>query len=289
MSQYITDLQVSLNEGEENVLRVQGFTKIDVDLNKGAGADDIYLWYKKGLGSPVTRIQLTFIDKMIHGLNTSRYKKINKDLNAGAGGDYIYLWFYHGSSAYDIPIVDLAVTTEAAEEAQKFNLGWEKLACDLNRKAGGKWIYLWVKRKEPTYICDITATDGFGSDAEKFDNGFIRVDEDTRRDAGGHYVFIWYRLTTNATNAIKDLQVSTNHDEYNLRQNQNYQLVNMNLNQGSGDDPVYLWYRKDDCSIKTVSLVLNMNALEQYHEAGVRVIKKPLNIGGATEYLCLHR
>lgn len=47
MGKYITELQVSLDEAEEACLSSQGFSKIDVDLNKGAEGKYIYLWYKK--------------------------------------------------------------------------------------------------------------------------------------------------------------------------------------------------------------------------------------------------
>ncbi|KAF3695243.1 hypothetical protein EXN66_Car010919 [Channa argus] len=291
MSQYITQLQVSLNEDEENNLRKQGFIKISGDLNKGVGGKFIYLWYKKGQGAPITRIQFTFNDEMSQGLKAAGYQKIDRDLNSGAGGDFIFLWLYRGSSKYDVPIVDLQVSTEATEEAPKFNLGFERLACDLNRKAEGNWIYLWVKREKPTYICDVTATDNYASDAMNFQNAFIRVDEDTNRGAGGASVFIWYRVTTDPQQGLKDLKVSTSDEEYQGFKNQQYQSVNVNLNTGTGGSPVYLWYKKADCSIRSLSLITNMGAVELYDTSGVQVIKKNLNSGnkGATEYLCYYR
>lgn len=68
--------------------------------------------------------------------------------------------------------------------------------CGSAHKAGGNWIYLWVKSEKPTYICDDSVTDDFGSDPNRFKNGFTGVDKDANRGAGGPYIFIWYRQTT---------------------------------------------------------------------------------------------
>ncbi|XP_019207256.1 uncharacterized protein LOC109196971 [Oreochromis niloticus] len=267
--QYITELQVSLDEAEETYLSSQGFIKIDVDLNKGAEGKYIYLWYKKGSSSPITRIQLTFNDGMSRGLITAGYQKINKNLNAGTSGDYIYLWYYRGNSEYDVPIVDLHVSIGAREEAQMFAFGWERLACDLNRKARGKWIYLWVKRERPT-------------------NGYIRVDEDTNRGAGGSFVFIWYRQTTNSQRAITDLKISTDDIDEMLFQYMGFTRVTTDLSKGAGGSYVYLWYKKDSgLPIRAVSVIVNTAAVEQYRYPRVFIRQNNLNSGnnGNTLYL----
>ena len=206
---YITHLDVSLNETEEEYLQSQDYKIIYGDLNKGAGGKYIYIWYKKVDGAPpITRLQVTFNDNMAVGLINAGYTKINKDLNAGAGGDNIYLWYFSGCDKdYDTPIVDMDVTIDAVPDSQKFGSGWERLACDLNRKVGGSWLYAWVKREKQTYICDVTATDSYGSDADLLQAGYIRVDEDTTRGAGGAFVFIWYRQTTDPKRALKALQI----------------------------------------------------------------------------------
>ncbi|CAI5657124.1 unnamed protein product [Oreochromis niloticus] len=288
VGQYITELQVSLDEAEETYLSSQGFIKIDVDLNKGAEGKYIYLWYKKGSSSPITRIQLTFNHGMSRGLITAGYQKINKNLNAGTSGDYIYLWYYRGNSEYDVPIVDLHVSIEAREEAQMFAFGWERLACDLNRKARGKWIYLWVKRERPTYICDITANADYDGDADYFQNGYIRVDEDTNRGAGGSFVFIWYRQTTNSQRAITDLKISTDNIDEILFWYMGFTRVTTDLSKGAGGSYVYLWYKKDSgLPIRAVSVIVNTAAVEQYRYPRVFIRQKNLNSGnkGNTLYL----
>ncbi|XP_039638259.1 uncharacterized protein LOC120546991 [Perca fluviatilis] len=287
---YISQLDVSLNEAEMNQLKSQGFKKIDVNLNQGAGGNDIYLWYKNG-SVPITKLQATYSHEMAAGFDKAGYKKIPKDLNAGEVGDSIYLWYFSGSGEYDTPIVEIDVSTDAEREALKFSTGWETLACDLNRNAGGKWIYVWVKREKQTFICDVSATNNFSSNDDYLTAGYIRLDEDTNRGAVGCYVFIWYRQTPDPRRALTDLQISTNDKEYQSFKQQGYTRVVVNLNKGTGGNKVYLWYKKGDKPIKTTTLLINPAAVPMYKKAGATVIEKNLNTGtkGQIKYLCFHQ
>lgn len=294
MANYISDLEVSRDQDEEQNLKSQGFDKVNVDLNKGAGGNQIYLWYKKESSlPPITRVQFTFNTDMAVGLIKTGYTKINKNLNTGAKGDQIYLWHFRGNTEYDTPIVDIDVTTDAESEAGKFKFGWERLTCDLNRKAKGNWIHTWVKRQSQTYVCDVIATDSYESDADLFQQGYIRLDEDTNRGGKGAFVFIWYRQTTDSQRALSVLQISTNKAEFQAFQQQHYQQVNVNLNEGTTGNPVYLWYKKVDHEkpIKAVILLLNPEAFQAYEKAGITVIEGNLNTGhqGHIERLCFYQ
>ncbi|XP_032398376.1 uncharacterized protein LOC116705992 [Etheostoma spectabile] len=290
MTTYVTQLDVSLDEAEEIFLQSQGFKKIDVDLNKGAGGKFIYIWYKKeSRSAPITGLQVTFNDDMGVGLINAGYTKIDKDLNAGSGGDYIYLWFSRKSGDYHTPIVEIDVTDNPDGEAFKFTNGWEKSACDLNRKVGGRYIYVWVKRNQQTYISDVTAYRSGGY----YNEEYIRMDEDVNRDTGAAPIFIWYRQTTDPQLALTDLNISTTKDEYDSLQKQGYTKVSVDLNEGTGGNQVYLWYKKQGSNkpIQAMSLLLNLDAVPVYENAGIPVIKKSLNTGnnGRTEYLCFYR
>ncbi|KAF3850453.1 hypothetical protein F7725_012225 [Dissostichus mawsoni] len=212
-----------------------------------------------------------FISCLPTGYQT-RYTKINKDLNAAAGGSDLYLWFSKGSGEFNTPIVDITVTGDADDEAPMFGPGWERVTCDLNRKAGGNDIHIWLKRKEQTYICDVIATDSYGLDTDHFKAGYIRVDEDTNRGAQGSDVFIWFRQTTDPEKGLKDLQVSITDSQYQEYQQQNYQPVNVNLNEGAKGVQEYLWYKKEGSKnpIKAITLLLNKNMITDYMRAGVQ-------------------
>ncbi|KAK1881554.1 C-myc promoter-binding protein [Dissostichus eleginoides] len=269
MSTYISELDVSLNAAEEQMLQSDGFNKINVH----------------------TKVQVSFNEDMAKGLTKAGYIKIDKDLNAGAGCSPLHFWYSKGSGEFETPIVDISVTTDGENEAAKFDFGWERVDCDLNRKAEGNWIHVWLKREEQTYICDLTATDSYGSDSDHFQNGYIRVDEDTNRGAGGSYVFIWYRQTTDPKKALKDLKVSITDSQRQQYQQQEYQPVSVNLNEGTGGQKVYMWYKKEGSNkpIKTIALMLNTALVPDYQKAGVTVIQRNLNTGtkGFAEYLCV--
>ncbi|KAM4560774.1 uncharacterized protein V3H82_014857 [Fundulus diaphanus] len=288
-SGYISEIKVSLNKQDERKL-LNGYQKIDVNLNKGAGGEEVYIWYKRSYSSAlITRIQLSFKEEMWKGLKEAYYTKVDKNLNQGAEGNTINLWFYKGRSEHDVPIEDISITTSPDEEEKMFELSWERLACNLNRRAGGNNIHLWVKRARPTYICDLAATEGFDKDAEMFNKGYIRVDEDTNRGTRGDYVFIWYRLTTSRDTAIRDMQVSITKEEYEGFRKAGYKLVDQDLNQETTGTPVYLWYRKDQ-PITNFSLMVKETDLEKYKNV-IQLIKKNLNEGndGCTEYLWYYR
>ncbi|XP_061592962.1 uncharacterized protein LOC133457675 [Cololabis saira] len=288
---YITAIDVSLNEGEEEMLRGNGYIQIPVNTNIGNSGDKVYLWYMRGSSQGVTRVQLSFNDAMTKGLIEAGYQKIDKDLNAKTGGDQINLWYC--TVPNEVPIVDLFIATEAGDEAQLFRLGWERLACNLNRKAGGKRIYLWVKREKTMYLCDIMATKGFEKDQQLFKKGFIRIDETTNRAAGGPFIFIWYLQKADSHEAITDLQVSTTKEEVDFWKNNSYSLVDQDLNEGTDGNQINLWYKRKESSdpIKTATLIVKKFSALSYSRAGVQIIYRNLNQGneGALEYLCFYQ
>ncbi|KAK5623499.1 hypothetical protein CRENBAI_013434 [Crenichthys baileyi] len=292
MSEYITEIDISLNKSDEEHLKSNGFIQNPVNLNKRASGDEVHLWYKKGCGSAITNIQFTFSDSMNHGLKGANYNLIKKNLNSRTGGDHIYLWYKYGCSECDVPIVDLFVTTEQQEEPQLFHMGWERLACDLNRKTAGSRIFLWVKRDQPTYISEITATAGFECDVSLFKEGFFRVDENINRGAGGKDIFLWYRQSTDITKALKDLAVSVNEDQENELKKKHFDRVSQDVNEGTRGKPVYVWFRKT-CNkpIKTLTVIPGALYKLPYERAGVQVIDRNLNKGneGAMQFLSFYQ
>uniref|UniRef100_A0A3B4HC62 Ig-like domain-containing protein n=1 Tax=Pundamilia nyererei TaxID=303518 RepID=A0A3B4HC62_9CICH len=89
-----------------------------------------------------------------------------------------------------------------------FGLNWERLTCDLNRRAGGTSVHLWVRRKPTAYVCDVTASTDFKEDVELLNQGYIRLEANTNRDTGGDFVFIWYRRTEDPQKAITLMNIT---------------------------------------------------------------------------------
>lgn len=88
----ISDIQIIMGERTQPPV---GFTKLDVDLNRGSGGEYIYLCYKK---SPfIDAIAIKDLD-VISGSNPDLqapfgFNRLEQDLNKGSGGDYIYLCY----------------------------------------------------------------------------------------------------------------------------------------------------------------------------------------------------
>lgn len=294
MARYITALEVSTNYEEEQTLEKNGFTKINVNLNEGTqAANNVFLWFQKGDKLPVTRVQVSFSQEMEVGLEKSQFIKIPKDLNTGTTGEPLYMWYSRTTGSHDVPIVDVNVTVSASSEANRLTARgvWEEVSCNLNLGNGGNFVYAWVKRDKPIYICDITATNTYDQDRNLLSSGYTRVDVNTNLGAdGGAEVFIWYRKTTDETNSLSDLNISINQTQYAEIQGESFEVVNINLNENTSGSAVYLWYKKeaDLGKVRGMVLLLNKNAVKTYKDAGIKVIERNLNTGNRGEmiYMC---
>ena len=115
-----------------------GFTKVDVDLNSGAGGDYIYVCYKKGVGAPITGLAITFGGHVPSPEYT--WTKIDVDLNRHAGGEFIFLWYTKDPACSTIGNIIILLDSQATPD------GYTKIPWDLNRGAGGAFIYLAYNR-----------------------------------------------------------------------------------------------------------------------------------------------
>ena len=105
MTEYIVDLMVIYGQ---NVSAPPGYTKIYVDLNKGAGGEYIHLCYKRSASEPpITGINV-FAESSEDFPIQSGYSKVPGDLNKGAGGKYIYVCYTKDERLppiYDVTVI----------------------------------------------------------------------------------------------------------------------------------------------------------------------------------------
>ncbi len=146
MTAAITELQVIVGDST-SIQAPPGFTKIPVDLNKGAGGKYIYLCFKRDAGTPITGLTVILGERTSP---PSEYTKIPVDLNQGAGGDYIYLCYKKGSG---VPILDIILQSTSGNN-QYAPRGYDgttynQIPVDLNKGAGGDYIYLYYLVKNP--------------------------------------------------------------------------------------------------------------------------------------------
>lgn len=151
-----------------------GWTRVPVDLNQGAGGRWIYLCYSTaGTRAPVVGLALSFSnDSTSTNAGPAVATRLDVDLNAGAGGDWIFLWYtrkgadlstlptglrpYFSTTdsilemtavASDTPGVALPGWTQV--RGYRARPPWEAVDPDVNRGAGGRYVYLYFRRQIP--------------------------------------------------------------------------------------------------------------------------------------------
>ncbi len=140
---YIKSFEV-LHSSSSNVDLPYPWRKDPVDLNKGAGGLYIYLFKKMGNGSPVPSASVTGVT-VLQGQSPdvpAGYQWDDTDLNKSVGGAYLYLAWT--CDPHNQPIVDVQVVYDSTREGAKNKVppGWDYVDVDLNKGAGGDYIYL---------------------------------------------------------------------------------------------------------------------------------------------------
>ena len=134
--------------------------------------------------------------KIIYGKRTSApsgYTKIPTDLNSGAGGEYIYLAYTRDPSmGTPITAIQCAASSHHHDPAC-VPPGYTKVDGDLNRGAGGKYIYMsFIRDTSPTPVTEIDVLVG----TERLiwpSKDFVRINQDCNQGAEGKYIYIVYK------------------------------------------------------------------------------------------------
>lgn len=167
---YVSTLE-SGNDGAVKDYEGRKYFLIDQDLNEGAGGNDVYLYacYGKSDGSsgmvPISQIGIVLDDDADDAAGDLPDGWIRRyaDLNSGASGDYINLIFYR--SANELPITNVYVhdqtdgtrTYPGSHDSETYqNIGYEETKryvdggthdhADLNKEAGGDYIFLYYSK-----------------------------------------------------------------------------------------------------------------------------------------------
>ncbi len=157
---------VSLNTEIDSAKKSERVSKADtyVEGNKGAGEDTDFIYIGYLLGKDKSKAITDIVVAEGEDSKVSGYKKISVDFNKGAGSKtpFIYL-FYTRESSYNIPVYNFKtgkltfVTKDitplkaiSGYYGNQFSVpaGWNTLSrgMDLNKGAGGDYVYLITKR-----------------------------------------------------------------------------------------------------------------------------------------------
>ncbi|MBR1377763.1 MAG: LamG domain-containing protein [Bacteroidaceae bacterium] len=189
--EYITEVMtIGAEKGKGGTVRSEyinkGWTVLGNDLNKGAGGWDIYIIYKTSSTANPETGYITDIctsDKAVNSFTfegrtyyrVSSNNGFNGDLNRGAGGADIFVYYTRdrgqlASYGADERVLTALSVTNAAEDNDPNTaaVSWRNSKysgiCDVNKEAGGDFIYIqqhfttqtlkW--KEEPTFANDLT-------------------------------------------------------------------------------------------------------------------------------------
>ncbi|OQA08781.1 MAG: hypothetical protein BWY65_01359 [Firmicutes bacterium ADurb.Bin373] len=132
------------------------------------------------------------------------YQLINADLNSGAGGDFIYLCYKLGeniSEAYTDFFMEYTVKAKNPDTKllthNSNNVNYTRIGTDLNKGAGGDFIYLWATRANtlPAVTNVAVAFDNPGSVNPDWPSVYwqnTKSPADVNKSVKGKYIYIKY-------------------------------------------------------------------------------------------------
>ena len=234
-SRPVTDLTVIVGDSP-GIQPQQGWTKLQHDLNAGAGGKYVYLCYRTDDGDPVVDI------KIIKGDNCNipppaGFTKISEDVNSGAGGKYIYICYRKGPG---VPITNVSVISGPHEEYADPvpGLGFVKINQDLNEGSGGDFVYLCYQPDPMVPITDIFLLTGDDDKIEAPD-GYYKLCTDLNKGAGGKFIYLCYKKSYDSP--IVGLDMITSSNPY-VMPPQGYTRLDPGTNYGNRGLNVYLCY-----------------------------------------------
>jgi len=117
-------------------------TENRLDFNKGAGGEtEVFIAYKLG-DPPRAESNIAHVIKHIYITGEKDQAKIKVDLNRGAGGRDLFLTYSDYGNCY---YSEMKAVVSDKEDISPIN-GWDQITTDCNDHAGGKFIYIIMKR-----------------------------------------------------------------------------------------------------------------------------------------------
>lgn len=121
---------------------------------------------------------------------------------------------------------------------------FDKIAVDLNRKAGGKYIYLCKKHGRGCPLIDIKVLEGKQA---KPPRGYKKIDVDLNKGAGGKYLYFCYSKATDSVDVqdpIIDIKIISTSSKSQKSPGAGWEKNPVDLNWGAGGDYIYMYTKK---------------------------------------------
>lgn len=147
----IRDLMILVSDNS-NAAAPAGWTRMNQDLNEGAGGKFIYLAYQEASTGPFIT-DITFVVGDSADLPApAGYTRLPQDLNQGASGKFIYLCFLRGEGP---PITNLGLGSFDRPLPYGDGPFYTLIPQDLNEGAEGRYIYLNTGRYRSRWMADL--------------------------------------------------------------------------------------------------------------------------------------
>jgi hypothetical protein len=124
--------------------------------------------------------------------------------------------------------------------------GWTLINVDLNRDAGGKYIYLCYKNGLDDHEAVSAIT--FVINNQQTPAGYIKIPQDLNEGSGGEFIYLCYRkeVTSNPIRRVNILIGENSVPEPGFYFGENYYSgIKQDLNQGAGGNYIWLVYSYD--------------------------------------------
>lgn len=116
--------------------------------------------------------------------------------------------------------------------------GYIRYGVDLNRNAGGDYMFLCTKKGVGAPVTGITVTINSGSPPPGY--AWTKINIDLNRNAGGDFIYLWYTRDP-ACGTIKDIVVLINSQATPA----GYVKIPIDLNRDAGGDYLYFAFYVD--------------------------------------------
>jgi hypothetical protein len=119
--------------------------------------------------------------------------------------------------------------------------GYVKFPYDLNKGAGGDYIYVCYKKGVGAPITGLCVTLGKSGGTPPADARYTRINVDLNDGAGGDYIWLWTTKDPDCA-AVSDIIVQFGK---NSRPPAGYTWIPVDLNRHAGGEYIWLSYRKN--------------------------------------------
>jgi hypothetical protein len=166
--------------------------------------------------------------------------------------------------------------------------GYIRLRQDLNEGAGGKYIYICLKKGGwENAITHLDVISGNNSGVAP-PAGFTKIPQDLNQGSGGKYIYLCYKRQAGMLPITNISLISGSSSSVKNKNAFGYTIINKDLNEGAGGKYIYLCYRiASKACVGDVAVIAGNNDKIQ-PPAGYIRLNVDLNkgAGGAYIYLC---